>query len=323
MKSMGFMKSTKENEKRIALLPEDIVSIKNSEQLFFEKGYGEELGYTDADYIKQGANILPKEKVIIKDIICDPKIGDADYLLALREHQTIFGYIHAVQNRDLADLLVSKYITAIAWEEMCADGRHVFWRNNELAGEAAIMHAFTIYGKMPYDCKVAIIGNGNVARGASRILSSLGAEIVVYNRRMESLFINEIADYDVIVNCVLWDTDRQDHVIYYEDLKRMKKSAIIIDISCDKSGYIESSIPTTISDPVYYSEGILHYVSDHTPTILFRTASKVFSHEVAKYADDMIEDSNGNNETIKNATIIKDGVIVSRNQVANLLTGIV
>lgn len=310
MKSMGFLISTKENEKRRALLPEQISSIKNKSHLFFERGYGEILGYTDNDYVKQGAQVLSKDKILKKNIICDPKVGDADYLLQLRKNQTIFGYIHAVQNKDITDKIVSKSLTAIAWEEMYDSGRHIFWRNNELAGEAAIMHAFLLYGRLPYECKVAIIGRGNIARGAYRILSSLGAEIVVYDRNMEDLLRKEIADYDVIINCVLWDTRRNDHIIYREDVRRMKKNSMIIDVSCDKAGCIETSIPTTVDKPVYFAKGVLHYVVDHTPTLIFHTASKVFGDVLVRYIDDIIEGNIEGNHTIKNAMIIKKGIIL-------------
>ena len=312
MKTIGFLKSTKTNEKRIALLPDQISNIKNKNYLFFETGYGEKLGFADNEYIKQGANVCSKEESLTKDIICDPKIGDADYLLQLREHQTIFGYIHAVQNRDITDQIVNRSLTAIAWEDMYDGGRHVFWRNNELAGEAAIMHAFAIYGRLPYDCKVALIGRGNIARGACRILSSLGAEIRVYDRKMENLLRQEIAEYDVIVNGITWDTSRQDHIIFREDLKRMKKSSMIIDVSCDKAGGIETSIPTTVKDPVYFSEGILHYVVDCTPTLIFHTASKAFGSVIVKYIDDIIEGNIEHNKTIKDAIIIKNGVILDK-----------
>jgi N5-(carboxyethyl)ornithine synthase len=310
MKTMGFLISTKKNEKRRALLPQQISRIKNKSKLFFEKGYGEVLGYADDEYLKQGAKVLSKEDIMEKDIICDPKVGDADYLLKLRENQTIFGYIHAVQNKDITDKIVSKSLTAIAWEEMFDSGRHIFWRNNELAGEAAIMHAFILYGRLPYECKVAIIGRGNIARGAYRILSSLGAEIVVYDRKMESLLRKEISDYDVIINGVLWDTRRKDHIITREDLKKMKKNSMIIDISCDKAGCIETSVPTSIENPIYYAKGVLHYVVDHTPTLVFNTASKEFGNVLVSYIDDLIEGNLESNKTIKNAIIIKNGAIL-------------
>ena len=169
MRTIGFVKSTKENEKRITLLPDHIDMIKNKDFLYFEKGYGELLGHSDQEYIDHGAHIVSKSEALKKDIICDPKIGDADYLSDLKEKQTIFGYVHALQNLDVRNKIIDNHLTAIAWEDMTEDGRHLFWRNNELAGEAAVMHAFTIYGKMPYECKVAVIGRGTAARGDSRI----------------------------------------------------------------------------------------------------------------------------------------------------------
>lgn len=309
MRTMGFLKSTKENEKRIVLLPEQLGEIKNKSYLYFEKGYGESLGHTDEEYLAQGVSVLSKSEVITKDVICDPKVGDAEYLADLKENQTIFGYVHALQNIDIKNKIVDNSLTAIAWEEMYEDGRHVFWRNNELAGESAVMHAFTMYGKLPYECKVAVIGKGNIARGACRILYSLGAEVVVYDRKMENLIRKKINEYDVIVNGVSWDISRKDHIIYGEDLKRMKKNSMIIDISCDRAGCVESSIPTTIESPTYFSEGVLHYVVDHTPSLLFYTASKAFGDVLVEYVDEIIEDAVYSNDTIKNATIIKSGVV--------------
>ena len=68
------------------------------------------------------------------------------------------------------------------------DGRYIFYRNREVAGEAAVLHAFRYCGRMPYDTQVAIIGNGQTAKGAMRILHGLGARVDVYGRRLEGLF---------------------------------------------------------------------------------------------------------------------------------------
>jgi N5-(carboxyethyl)ornithine synthase len=312
MKTMGFLISTKENEKRRAILPQQIENIKNRDLIFIEQGYGEVLGFKDSDYENKGVKVITRDGVLEKDIICDPKIGDADYLSNLRGNQTIFGYVHAVQNRDITDKIISKSLTAIAWEEMFEEGRHVFWRNNELAGEAAIMHAFNLYGKLPYECKVAIIGKGNIARGATRILNSLGAEIIVFDRKMEGLLRKEIGNFDVVVNAILWDTNRRDHIIYTEDIKRMKKNSMIIDISCDRAGGIETSIPTTLENPTYFVEGVLHYVVDHTPAIIYQTATKAFGEQIVRYIDDLIENKIESNDTIKNALIVKEGVIIDQ-----------
>ena len=219
MKTVGFIKSDKENENRIALLPRDIDKIVNKKNIFIERGYGNALNICDEEYIKAGCNVVSREEALEKDIIVDPKIGDACYLKSIK-NKTIFGWIHAVQNRDITDTIINNRLTVFAWEDMFEHGRHTFWRNNEVAGEAAVMHAITLYGIMPYDANVAIIGNGNTSRGAYRVLTQLGAKVKVYNRRMEQLLREEIGDFDIIVNCVLWDTKRKDHILYKEDLYR-------------------------------------------------------------------------------------------------------
>ena len=304
--TVGFPISHKENENRRALIPDDIKKIRNSNMLFFERSYGEGLGFSDDDYVAAGANIVSREEVLLKDIICDPKIGDADYLGQLK-NQTIFGWVHAVQNREITDTLINGSLTAYAWEDMFELNQHVFWRNNEIAGEAAIMHAFRCYGKMPYNTKVALLGRGNVANGALKILTLLGSEVFVYGRKTEELFKKKLHEYDVIVNAVLWDTNRTDHIISREDLSLMKKNSMIIDISCDRAGGIETSIPTTIEDPVYTVNGIQHYVVDHTPSLFFKTATESISEQVARFLDDIIEKNA--NTIIDNALIIEDGTI--------------
>lgn len=309
MKTVGFIISHKENEKRRALVPNDILNIKNKSQLFLEKGYGDILGFSDEDYLLAGANVVNREEILTKDIVCDPKIGDGEYLEQLN-NQMVFGWIHAVQNKEITDKLLTHHLTAFAWEDMFSMGRHCFWRNNEIAGEAAVSHAYMCYGVFPYKTKVAVLGRGNTARGAIKTLNYMGADVVVYDRYTEQLFREELGLYDVIVNAVLWDTKRKDHLIYREDLKRMKKNSMIIDISCDKAGGIETSIPTTIDDPVYMVDGVMHYVVDHTPSLFYKTTSESLSCQVAKYIDYLIE--NRYNEVLQNALIIENGMILDQ-----------
>ena len=310
MREIGFPISQKENEFRRALVPDDLKKVRNCGQLYFESGYGEQIGYGDSDYKRYGCHMFSHEESLDKDIICDAKVGDADYLFKLKNGQIIFGWVHAVQNRDITDKILDRKATAIAWEDMFCKGRHCFWRNNEIAGEAAIMHAFQCYGKMPYDLEVALIGQGNVARGALKILTLLGANVTVYNRKTEALFREDLPKFDVVVNGILWDISRKDHIVYKDDLQRMKANSLIVDISCDNQGCIETSISTTINEPVYFVDGIMHYVVDHTPSLFYKTATSGISCEVAKYLDDLCEDNK--NEVLENAIIIRDGIIVDQ-----------
>ena len=308
MKTIGFPISHKENEKRRAIVPEDIKKLTYPQNVYIESGFGDVLSLTDEDYKDVGCNVVSREEALNQDIVCDPKIGDADYLNDLKKGQTIFGWVHATQNRDITDKIINNQLTAYGWENMFEKGRHVFWQNNELAGEAAILHAFQCYGQLPFGLSTAIIGNGNTAHGAVRVLNMLGAKVMQYNRHTEKLLRDEIGQYNVIVNCVLWDTKRKDHIIYREDLSRMKKDAMIVDVSCDRNGGIETSIPTTIENPTYKVDGVLHYVVDHTPSLFHKTFTRNNSSVIIPYVEQLMLDNPGS--VLENALLLKDGIVV-------------
>jgi N5-(carboxyethyl)ornithine synthase len=213
-----------------------------------------------------------------------------------------------VQGRKITDFFLDMKMTAISWGKMVDNGRPVLWRNNEIAGEAGVFHAFSYYGRLPYECSVAVIGKGNAGSAAIKLLEKMGADVTIYDRETVLSLRNELGKYDIIVNTVLWDVFRKDRLIYRRDLKEMKKGAMIIDISSNKKLEIETSHPTTIDNPVYSVDGILHYVVDHTPTIFWKTATESISKEIIKYIDDLVEENE--NKVLKNATIIQDGKIL-------------
>ena len=187
---------------------------------------------------------------------------------------------------------------------------HVFWRNNEIAGEAAVFHALPYIGLVPEELKVAVIGRGNTARGAIRAFDRLGADVTVYDRKRGAHLRNELGRYDVIVNAVLWDVFRNDHIIYREDLAKMKPGALLIDVSCDEGMGIETSRPTSIEKPTYVVDGIVHYVVDHTPAIFFASATESLSEALYPFLDDLIEGKE--NPILKKATIIENGRIIDQ-----------
>ncbi|KRN08023.1 N(5)-(carboxyethyl)ornithine synthase [Liquorilactobacillus mali] len=309
IKSVGFPLSTKENEKRIVLIPRDIRKMKYPQELYFEKGYGYNFGISDDEYRNLGCHIASRDDILKQAIVCGVKIGEEKYIQNLSSGQTIFGWIHAMQDNDVTKNILKLNLRIFAWEKMFDQGRHVFWKNNILAGEAAVIHAFQCYGRLPRETKVAVIGRGNTARGALRALDSLNAEAVQYNRRTVNILKSNLADFDVIVNCVLWDSDEQDHIIYKTDLKRMKKGALIIDVSCDRNGAIETSVPTTIEHPTYKVDGILHYVVDHTPSIFFKTFTLDNSEVIFPYIEQLMTGNIGN--------VLKGALIKSNDKVTD------
>lgn len=313
MKTIGFVISHKNNEKRRALLPNDISKIKNPQQLFFEEGYGESVGFSDEEYAKYGCNIAPRCEALKCDIICDVKLGDAEYLEEVDSNKMLFGWAHAVQGIEFTNSVLKNDHTVLAWEEIFEGGRYIFYRNREVAGEAAILQAYRYSGKMPYDTRVAVLGNGQTAKGALRILHGLGADVDVYGRKLENLFKEKMYEYDVIVNCVMWDTSREDRIIYKEDLKKFKKGTLIIDVSCDPYLEIETSHPTTIDAPVYEVDGVIHYAVDNTPAMYPITVTKVLSEGISKYIDVLINrDVDAYPDNLKEAVVIKSGHIIDR-----------
>ena len=309
-KTMGLLISHKNNERRRAILPEDVKKLRNPDLLFFETGYGDSVGHADAEYIEAGARVVSRAEAMQCDIVADVKLGDADYLDELDDNKILFGWAHAAQGTAFTDKCLEKNFTVIAWEEIFEHGRYIFYRNREVAGEAAILQAFCHYGKMPYESKVAVLGNGQTAKGALRILHGLGAEVDVFGRKLEKLFREKMYEYDVIVNCVMWDITRTDHLIYKEDLKKMKPHSMIVDVSCDPYLGIETSHPTTIDDPVYVVDGVIHYTVDNTPAMFPYTVTKVLSSGNVRIFDDVLE---GNlTPSLEEAMVIEKGHIRSR-----------
>lgn len=310
MRKIGFIISKKENENRRAIVFEDIKNIKNKNNLYFEENYFQNFGYTDLEVQELGVNVLPYKDIIEKcDVIIEPKIGDSEDLRIIK-NKILFGWIHATQNYDITQDIIDSKNTAIAFEKMFEGDRHSFNINNQIAGRAAVYHSMLCYGKLYTGLEVAILGNGNTSIGAKDALSKIGANVRVYTKEEENDFKRDLEKYDVIVNAILWDTNRIDHIIYKEDLKRMKKDSIIIDISCDRAGGIETSVPTTIDNPTYCVEGVMHYAVDHTPSFLYKEATSSISKELIKYIDLLVTEEEENNLVIKNAIIIKNGQII-------------
>ena len=101
---------------------------------------------------------------------------------------------------------------------------------------------------------------------------------------------------------------RKDHIIARVDLKRMKKNSMIIDVSCDRNGAVESCVPTTIETPTYIIDGILHYAVDHTPTLFYKTFSYDNSSLIWPYIDMLTKSEK--NEILNMALIIERGHII-------------
>jgi N5-(carboxyethyl)ornithine synthase len=314
--SVGFPGSVKENERR-RLTPDLLIDLVRADvACLAEAGYGAPLGVTDRQLEGMGVRVVSRSEALQADVILDPKAGDSEYLDSLSAHQIVFGWMHAVRNRAISDALLSSGVTAIAWEDMFLDGRHVFWENNVIAGEAAIMHVCLLRGTNLRGCQAAVLGRGNVALGAAGALHRLGASVEVFGREQERYVRGHLCDFDLLVNAVLWDVDRADHIVRRADLCSLRPGAWIVDISCDTAGAIESSVPTTIAVPTYETDGVVHYVVDHTPSLLHVDASRAITAAVRPYVFALTRETWDKDGVLAAAICVRDHEVVDARIVA-------
>lgn len=312
MREIGFVISHKENERRRAMAPAQLAEVADPGRLFFESGYGEVLGYGDADYLVAGARVVSREEAWSKDVVCSVKAPMAEESALLGRGQILFGWIHAVQGREITDLLLDRGMTGIAWEEMSAGGRYVFRRIRELTGEAGVLHALLCAGRVPAGLDVAVVGCGQVGAAAARTLRALGARVDEFEIDDEPRFRAEFGRFDVIVIAVLWDVFRSDRLLYRGDLARMRPRALIIDLSCDHEMEVETSHPTTIEEPIYVVDGVTHYAVDHVPALVWKSASDAISRALPRFVDALVEEREDEDDVLRAATVVRRGEIVDR-----------
>ncbi|HIE3985275.1 TPA: hypothetical protein ACXNHL_002034 [Serratia marcescens] len=256
-----------------------------------------------------------------------------------------------MQGFEIASAAINAKMTIVAWEAMYSgnDNTHIFYRNNELAGYAAIQHMMMLTGKNGYfgrNLKAAVLGFGATGRGAVNSLKSLGVkDITIYSRR-PSYLINapiESVDYkqmlvkddgeillqkeadflppqdilaqcDIIVNCVLQDPNSPLMFITESNINAFKKIVDIIDISCDKGMGFHFAKPTTFDSPMFHVSGhdnIRYYCVDHTPTIYWDSASYEITKSLLSYLPLFTDDSWREDKVLAKAVEINNGDIVN------------
>ena len=230
-----------------------------------------------------------------------------EYELLRREH-ILFTNIHAALNRPQLDRFLEVGLAAVS-----AENTHQFGSPNcALAGEVGALEAVRLcfapyggtgrhfmghFGESPL--KAIVLGLGNVGRGALRVLLGLGAEVVGldvfegarrvaqfdwHDRRLVVDHIDalpaHLAAADVVINCVLWPKERTDHLITRSMLGEMRPGALIVDISCDTAGAVETSRPTSWEDPIYVVDGVRHFCVDNIPGAVPVTASAGYGEAI-------------------------------------------
>jgi alanine dehydrogenase len=323
-----FKTSLKENERRIPVYPEHLTRYPEDlrRKMVFETGYGSDYGYNDDYFERLGAGVTARDDLFSDcDLIVLPKPMPED-LSMMRPRQILFGWSHAVQQRSITQLAIDKRLTVISWEGMHHWSKggeklvHVFYKNNEIAGYAAVLHCLQLVGIDGHygpTRRVVILGYGSVSRGAIYAFHGLGFKnIYVYTRRPPYLvadqnpdarhgqyllaqdggliarnpegnefpLIDALAEADIICNGILQDPNRPVMFVRENEVQQLKPSSVIIDISCDEGMGFSFARPTTFADPVFQvGDKITYYSVDHAPSYLWSAASSEISTALLPY----------------------------------------
>ena len=314
---IGIAKEIKPGEGRVALLPNHVQQLTDKHEVFVETGAGLLSQATDEDYKAVGASITPNAESLFERSKLIVKVKEIlpEEFGYLKSDHIIFTNLHSAADPEQLDVLLDKKLTAIAAEEI-----HQFGSPNcPLAGEIGALEGlrltFACHGGsghhfLPHygapTCKAIVIGLGGVGRGALRTLLSLGVEVFGFDSFAGALFktkldwptqkfsthsLDELEEFlpqaDMIVNCVLWDKTRSDHLITRSMLSQLKPKTVIVDISCDTNGAIETCKSTSWDDPVYEVDGIRHFCVDNIPGATPVTASQGYGNALLPYIEDI------------------------------------
>lgn len=327
--NIGIAKISKDT--RIALVPKDVKSLVDAgHSVFIEKNAGVSAGFSDEEYENAGAKIT--DSAWNHEMIVGVKSQAED---PYKKNQIFMAYLHVEkgQSPELLEKLLEKKITSYAFEEIRNEnGRRLVNLGYE-AGVVGMYEGLRTYGKIAgrkeieelppiretgkdkaYDIlsklnlkkkpETVIMGYGNVYCGANEVLEKAGIKPLVLTEKETSHMQDYVPSADIVVNAVVW-LPGQPHLVTREMLKLMKKTALIVDISCDKNGAVETCIPTDWENPTYKEEGITHFCVDKLPNAIAKESSTHLSSMIVEH---VLEVANGGE--LKTGMMTKNGKFV-------------
>lgn len=313
---VGLLKETAAGERRVALIPASVRRLsERGHRVLVEHGAGDGAHYSDPEFVAaggqivySGAEVMGRSSVVVK--VGRPTPYELEHLT---DEQAVMAFFHLVtaERRDVHRIL-AKRITAIGYELIeAADGRlPVLEPVSEIAGQMAVVLASHLLrstsggrgillggsaGIPP--AGVLVLGAGVVGTSAARAAVNSGANTLVLDSDVSKLrrllgavpgvstgmadaasIAEAIRAADVLIGAVLLHGERTPHLVTRGMVESMQQGSVIIDVSIDQGGCVETSRPTTVSDPVFSYNGVLHYAVPNMTADIARTASAALSH---------------------------------------------
>ncbi len=308
----GILKDIKEGEFRVICTPAEVKSIVASgHEVWAQHDCGKMAGFPDEKYVEAGAKIVDtmEEMYAGCDMVAKVKeFTPLEYPL-MRKNQIILGCIHPAGHPEEVDAILESKCIAFTAEDAHRYGSP----NCEAAGKQGALFGLesmlTINGgKGKFvggfagapRMNVLILGGGVVGRGALEVLHALGANCTVmdinygllgrllseYKSTINTMFCNKetiasvLPQTDMVLNCVKWPKERKDFLIDKEMLKLMEPGSVLVDISNDDPGAIESSHETHHDNPRYVVNGVVHYCVSNIPGAVANSTSVAYAAEM-------------------------------------------
>ena len=341
---VGLPKEIKDNEYRVGLTPAGVRAFTDAgHEVIVEKSAGDGSGFDDGLYEKAGAKIINSADDVwaTAEMIVKVKEPIAPEYPRMREGQLLFTYLHLAPDERLTQELLQRKVTGIAYETI-TDRRGslpLLTPMSEVAGRMAIQVGAHYLEKMQGGrgillggvpgvpaAKVVIIGGGVVGTNAAKIAVGMGANVTIIDnnldrlRELDDIFLTKISTLassaymihdsistaDLIVGAVLVPGASAPKLVTKGMLKDVPNGAVIVDVAVDQGGCIETTHPTTHSNPTYYVEGVLHYCVANMPGAVPRTSTFALTNATLPYAVKLA--NKGFFDAIKTDPGLKEGV---------------
>ncbi len=343
---IGIPKEVKVREGRVALIPSAVSELaRNGHEIFIQSTAGMASGYPDEAYRRVGAQIVPDAAVLYGGVQMVLKVKEpiaSEYPL-LRKNHILFSYLHLAALPKLAQTLKEKGLTAVAFETVEANGKlPLLAPMSDIAGRLSVHLGMTLLhghaggrgimlGGLPSTERghVVILGAGVAGGNAAAMAAALGAQVTVLAPHREELermhalgpnvtalpsyapLIHEaVVSADLLIGAVLIAGAKAPKLVTADMVRQMKPGSVIIDISVDQGGCIETIRPTDYDHPTYIQDGVVHFGVTNMPGAVPRTASQALSTVLMPYVLRLAMEGGLNDPTIAKGINVAGGKIV-------------
>lgn len=308
---IGIPKEIKNHEYRVGATPSGVRElVAAGHKVIVQKSAGEGIDFSDKQYVDAGAKIVSSAKEVYEkaEMILKVKEPQASECKMIKKGQVVFSYLHLAAEPELTKMLIKSKCVAVAFETVTArdNSLPLLAPMSEVAGKLSIQAGAkalekasggrgVLLGGVPGVAagNVVILGGGVAGTNAAKVAIGMGAKVTILDKSLARIrylcdifgnsasvlyaslenIENYVTNADLVVGAVLIPGASAPKLVTKEMVKKMKTGAVMVDISIDQGGCFETSKPTSHSDPIYITNGVVHYCVTNMPGAVARTST--------------------------------------------------